>query len=84
MAENLQLSRIEKLPFQYQQFRTVLFGYSNNLLNPADHRDKRIGLPSLCQKFLDIVRVLPVLRDYGDLQFLFRSFVIFEWLFGPA
>lgn len=71
MTEDPQLRRVEKLALQYQQIGTVLFGYSYNLLNAADHRYKRIRLAGLCQKLLDIVRVLPVLCDYRDLQLLF-------------
>ena len=71
MAENPQIRRVEKLALQYQQIRAVLFGYSYHLLNSANHRDERIWLAGLCQKLLDIVRVLPVLCDYRDLQLLF-------------
>src|SRR5690348_7223230 len=84
MAENPQICRVEKLPLQYQQIRAVLFGYGYDLLNSANHRNERIRLAGLCQKLLDIVRVLPVLCDYCDLQFLFSLVVIFKWLFSPA
>lgn len=84
MAENPQIRRVEKLPLQYQQIRAVLLGYRHDLLNSANHRDERICLAGLCQILLDIVRILPVLCDYRDLQFLFSLVVIFKWLLGSA